>query len=78
METRSVDLTVTSFRKQDVMLIARHGIEDITAPAGVIAMPHQRGEANIDVHLPENNPVSFHIKLGHHKPMEWVGLADSG
>ncbi len=64
MEARTVELTVTSFRKQDVTLIARYGIEEITAPAGVLAAPLQTGEANIDVHLPENKPVSFHIKLG--------------
>ena len=33
MNERTVELTVTSFRKQDVTLIARHGIEEITAPA---------------------------------------------
>ena len=39
MEARTVDLTITSARKQDVTLIARHGIEDITASAGVLAAP---------------------------------------
>ncbi|MFZ1012202.1 MAG: glycoside hydrolase N-terminal domain-containing protein, partial [Terracidiphilus sp.] len=71
-DARTVELTVTSFRQQGITLIARHGIEDIAAPAGVLAAPLQPGEANIDVHLPENKPVSFHIKLGRHKPIEWV------
>ena len=31
MEARTVDLKITSVRKQDVTLIARHGIEEITA-----------------------------------------------
>ncbi len=77
MDDRTVELTVTSFRKQDVTLIARYGIEEIAAPAGVLAAPLQTGEANIDVHLPENKPVSFHIKLGSHKPIEWVDHAVS-
>jgi alpha-L-fucosidase 2 len=72
MEARTVDLTVTSLRKQDVTLIARYGIEAIAAPAGVLAAPLQAGKANIDVHLPEDKPVKFHLKLGHHKPIEWV------
>jgi len=72
MEARTLELTVTSFRKQEVTLIARHGIEKITAAVGVLAAPLQAGEANIDVHLPENKPVSFHIKLGHHNPLDWV------
>lgn len=72
MDARTVDLTITSFRKQDVTLIARYGIEDISAPAGILAMPLKTGEANIEVHLPENKPVFFHIQLGRHKPIEWV------
>jgi len=76
-DARTVELTVTAFRQQDITLIARHGIEDIAAPAGVLAAPLQPGEANIDVHLPENKPVSFHIKLGRHKPIEWVDQVES-
>ncbi len=72
MEARTVELTVTSFRKQEVTLIARHGIEKITAAVGVLATPLQAGEANIDVHLPENRPVTFYLKLGHHNPLDWV------
>ena len=71
MEARTVDLTVTSVRKQDITLIARHGIEAITAPAGVLAAPLQAGMADIDVHLPENRPVTFHLKLGRHEPLDW-------
>jgi hypothetical protein len=72
MQTRTVELTVTSFRKQDVTLIARQGIESISAPAGVLAAALQVGKANIDVHLPANKPVTFHLKLGRHNPMDWV------
>ena len=78
MEARTVDLTVTSVRKQDVTLIARYGIEAITAPAGVLAAPLQAGKANIDVHLPENKPVTFHLKLGRHKPLDWVNQVALG
>ena len=72
MDARTVDLTVTSFRKQDVTLIARYGIEEISAPAGVLAAPLQSGMANCDLHLPEGKPVSIHLKLGTHKPIDWV------
>jgi len=72
LEARTVELTVTSARKQDVTLIARNGIEAIIAPAGVLAAPLQAGRANIDAHLPENRPVTFHLKLGRHKPLDWV------
>jgi hypothetical protein len=72
MDARTVDLSMTSVRKQDVTLIARYGIQAITAQAGVLAAPLQAGKANIDVHLPENRPVTFHLKLGHHQPLDWV------
>ncbi len=72
METRSVELTVTSFHKQDVTLIARYGIEDISAPTGVLSAPHGTGKANINLHLPEQKRVTLYLKLGTHKPIEWA------
>jgi len=75
MGARTVDLTVTSARKQDVTLIARHGIEAITAPAGVQAAPLQTGRADVDLHLPENRPVTFRLILGRRKPVDWVKQA---
>lgn len=75
MVARTVALTVTSARKQDITLIARHGIEAITAPAGVLAAPLQTGGADVDLHLPENRPVTFRLILGRRKPLDWVKQA---
>jgi hypothetical protein len=75
LEARTAELKVTSFRKQDVTLMARHGIEEITAPAGVLAERLETGKVNIDVHLPEGEPVELHLKLGSHVPIEWVDQA---
>jgi len=72
MEARTVDVTITSVRKQDITLIARYGIEEISAPAGVLAAAFQPGNANCDLHLPENQPVEIHLKIGRHEPLEWV------
>ncbi len=72
MEARTVDLTVTSSRRQDVTLMARHGIEKITVPAGVLATPLKPGAADCDLHLPDGKPVTIQLKLGSHKPNEWV------
>ncbi len=44
----------------------------ISAPAGILAAPLQAGKANVDVHLPEGKPVAFHLRLGNHKPIDWV------
>jgi alpha-L-fucosidase 2 len=74
MNERTVELTVTSSRRQDVTLIARHGMEDIgVVPAGVLAAPLKQGIANCDLHLPQKTPVTIHLKLGNHNPNEWIG-----
>jgi len=67
-----VDLTVTSVRKQDVTLIARYGIEGISASSGVLATKPQSGEATCDLHLPEGKPVEIHLKIGQRNPLDWV------
>jgi len=75
MEARTVDIKITSLRKQSITLIARHGIEEISAPDGVLATNPKRGKANCDLNLQENIPVEIHLKLGMHKPLDWVTLA---
>ncbi|HUZ06644.1 MAG TPA: hypothetical protein VMV89_04075, partial [Candidatus Paceibacterota bacterium] len=72
MEARTVDLTVTSVKKQDVTLIARHGIEDISAPADVLMAKPQPDQAACDLHLPEGKPVQVQLKLGRRNPLDWV------
>jgi len=72
MDARTVDLTITSFRKQDVTLIARYGIEEISASAGVLASPLKRGAADCDLHLPEAKSVTVRLELGKQKPIDWV------
>ena len=74
MDTRTVDMTITSVRKQDVTLIARYGIENISAPSGVLSAKPQSGAANCDLHLPEGKPVELHLKLGRRNPLDWVVL----
>jgi alpha-L-fucosidase 2 len=72
MDARTVDLTVTSVRKQDVTLIARYGIEGISASSGVLEAKPQSEEATCDLHLPEGKPVEIHLKIGRRNPLDWV------
>jgi alpha-L-fucosidase 2 len=72
MDTRTVDLTVTSLRKQDVTLIARYGIEKISSSSGILAEKPQSGEATCDLHLPEGKPVEIHLQIGRRNPLDWV------
>ena len=75
MDTRSVDLTVTSLKKQDVTLIARYGIEEISVSSEVLVKNPQSGEATCDLHLPEGKPVEIHLKIGQRNPLDWVNWA---
>ncbi len=72
MEARTADLTVTSVRKQDVTLVARYGIEEISAASGALAARPEPGKAACDLHLPEGKPVKVHLKLGRRNPLDWV------
>jgi alpha-L-fucosidase 2 len=72
MEARTVDVTITSLRKQDITLIARYGIQEISVPVGVLAAPLQAGKANCDLHLPEGKSVDIHLKIGWNNPLDWV------
>ena len=72
MEAQTVDLTVTSVRKQDVTLIARYGIEGISTTSGALAAKLQSDKAACDLHLPEGKPVEVHLKIGRRNPLDWV------
>jgi hypothetical protein len=72
MEARTVDLTVTSVKKQDVTLIARYGIEEISATSGAVAAKPHSDKAACDLHLSEGKPVEIHLKLGWRNPLDWI------
>jgi hypothetical protein len=75
MEARTVDLAITSVRKQDIALVARHGIESISAPAGVLAAKPPSSSADCDLRLPEGKKVEIHLKLGRRNPLDWANRA---
>ncbi len=72
MDSRSVDLTITSLRDQDVTLIARHGIQQISAPTGIVAAHHQPGAADCTLHLSAHKPVEIHLKLARRVVPDWA------
>ena len=76
LDDRTVDLTITSIRKQDLTLMARHGIEQISVPAGVLAAEFKRGTADCMLHLPQGEPVEVHLKLARRQPPDWVDRVD--
>ena len=76
MDARSVDMTITSVKDQDVTLIARYGIEDISAASDVLAAKPQSGKATCDLHLAKGKPAEIHLKLGRRNPLDWVNWID--
>jgi alpha-L-fucosidase 2 len=72
MDARTVDLTVTSIRKQDVTLIARYGIIKISASSGALVSKPKPDEATCNLHLPEGKPVDIHLKIGQRNPLDWI------
>lgn len=79
MAARTVDLTITSARTQNVTLIARHGIQEISTSSGALASKPQAGEATCNLHLLERTQVEVHLKLGQRSPMDWFNwAADAG
>ena len=55
-------------------MITRHGIAQISAPAGVLAARPKTGAANCDLHLPAGKPVELHLTLNRRVPLDWATL----
>lgn len=72
MRAGTADVTITSLKDQDITLIVRHGIEKISAPAGVLAKMPAPDAISCDLHLKKGAPVQLHLALGQHKPLDWV------
>ncbi len=77
MDARTVELRITSAKKQDVRLVARHGIEKISASGGVLASNPRSGATACDLHLPAGNQVVISLKLGRREPLEWAAGASA-
>jgi len=76
MKAKTADLTMTSLRDQDITLIVRYGIESISAPEGVLTIQPEHDATTCILHLPQNKPVTIHVKLGQHKPSDWIRKMD--
>ena len=71
MQTRNVDITIFSFKEQEITLIARHGIVEISAPSGVLK-EFREGKADCSLHLPEKKSVEIHMRLGWQEPSDYL------
>jgi hypothetical protein len=76
MQARTADVTITSLKDQDITLVVRHGIERISAAAGVLAKMPAPDAVSCEVHLKKGVPVTLHIELGLHEPLDWIAQAN--
>ena len=76
MQTRTADVTITSLKDQDITLIVRHGIERISPAAGVLAKMPAPDAVSCEVRLKKSVPVTLHIELGLHEPLDWIAQVD--
>ena len=72
MESKTVDVTITSLIDQDISLIVRFGIESVSAPGGVLDKQVEKGSEKCVLHLTQGVPVTVHLKLGDHNPSDWI------
>jgi len=72
MQAGTADLTITSIKDQEIKLIVRHGIENISAPAEVLARTPLPDGISCDLRLKKGEPVRLQLKLGRHKPLDWL------
>lgn len=75
METRDLELMVTSLREQKITLIARYGIQEISVSSGILEVKPQPDDAACYLHLPEGKAVKVHLKLGRRNTLDWVNWA---
>jgi len=71
-KAQTVDFTVRSRKSQDLDLIVRYGIESANGPAGVIAGAPAPDATHCRLRLPAEEPVTLHLRIGTHKPSDWV------
>lgn len=72
LEAKTIDVTFTSLRDQEISLIVRYGIQSIDAPEGVIRAIPENDSQNCILHLPKNKPVKIHLTIGNHSPSDWI------
>jgi len=72
LESKTIDVTITSLRDQYISLIVRYGIESVTAPEGVLDAQPEKDSDRCVLHLKQGKPVTLHLKIGEHKPSDWI------
>ena len=69
LDARTIEVTITSLRDQDVTLVVWHGIASLQADGGKAEVAEDGHDCNL--HLPANKPVTVRIGLQSDKALNW-------
>jgi hypothetical protein len=72
LETKKIDVTISSRIDQTVKLMVRRGIESVYAPEGVLTAPVQVGSVECNVRLSASHPVTLHFMIAAEDGSNWT------
>jgi alpha-L-fucosidase 2 len=75
LDTRKVDVTISSRVDQTVDLFVRDGIERVSAAQGILVYPVPRGALKCVVRLKRDHPVTMHFDIGNESRLAWTAVA---
>jgi hypothetical protein len=72
LETKKIDVTISSRVDQTIKLFVRRGIESVDAPEGVLATPVLGGSEECSVRLAASHPITLHFTIGTRDRSGWI------
>ena len=72
LETRKMDVTISSRIVQTIKLFVRKGIESVDAPDGVLATTVLAGSEECSVRLAASHPITLHFTIGTQDGSGWI------
>lgn len=72
LNTKKIDVTISSQADQNVRLFIRHGIEGVDAPQGVLMTPVIPGSMECNVHLSKSHPITLHFYVADKDSSDWI------
>lgn len=72
LNTKELDLTISSLVDQTLSLVMQRGIETANSDSPGVLADFQSGRESVNVRLQAGRPVTIHLTLGSHLPSDWI------
>jgi alpha-L-fucosidase 2 len=72
LNTKKIDVTISSHVDQTIRLFARYGIESLDAPPGVLMASVVPGSVECNVRLSKSHPVTLHLSVANEDRSGWI------